>query len=636
MSKGEISVQTQHIFPVIKKWLYSDKDIFLRELVSNASDAVVKLKHLSAIGEATGIDDDFKITVTLDREANTITVSDNGIGMSEAEVDKYINQIALSGALDFIQKYEGEPNEKNADGSRKESAVDGIIGHFGLGFYSAFMIADTVEIITKSYTDAPAVHWSCTDDGEYNLEAGNREGRGSDIILHVAEGECEYLNKSKIEEILSKYCSFIPVPLYLDEIKKAEDKKDDIKEDLKPVRINEEDPLWLKAPNQCTEEEYEEFYKKVFFDYKKPLFHIHINADYPLNFKGILYFPKINHEYESIEGQVKLYYNRVFVADNIKEVIPDYLLMLKGVLDCPELPLNVSRSYLQSNTYVKKLSDHIVKKVCDKINSMFNTDRDALEKIYDDIMPFIEYACMRDQKFYDRVKNSLLYKTVDGDWVTLNEYLTTADIAEEKKDDKEEVKKVFYASDVTRQAVYVNMFKAADKKIIILDKLMDNQFISMLENTEKNVKFMRIDANTDAIKETDGEPKSSEDLEKLFREISGNDKLTVSLVALKDKKIPAIMNISEESRRFNEMMKFYSMYSPDGTGAKSLQEEATLVLNSANGLIERLSKQDGFASDVSASVAKQIYTLALLGQRQLTADELSDFLDNSIGLLEKI
>ncbi len=636
MSKGEISVQTQHIFPVIKKWLYSDKDIFMRELVSNASDAVVKLKHLSAIGEATGIDDDFKITVILDKDANTITVSDNGIGMSESEVDKYINQIALSGALDFIQKYEGKSEEKNADGSRRESAVDGIIGHFGLGFYSAFMIADTVEIITKSYLDAPAVHWVCSDDGEYNLEAGERSGRGSDIILHVAEGEREYLNKSKIEEILSKYCSFIPVPLFLDEVKKTEEKKEDTKEDLQPVRINADEPLWLKAPNQCTDEEYEEFYKKVFFDYKKPLFHIHINADYPLNFKGILYFPKINHEYESIEGQVKLYYNRVFVADNIKEVIPDYLLMLKGVLDCPELPLNVSRSYLQSNTYVKKLSDHIVKKVCDKINSMFNTDRDALEKIYDDIMPFIEYACMRDSKFYDRVKSSLLYKTVDGDWVTLNEYLVTADIDEEKKDGKDEVKKVFYASDVTRQAVYVNMFKAADKKIIILDKLMDNQFISMLENTEKNVKFMRIDANTDAIKDTDGEAKTSEDLEKLFKEISGNDKLTVSLVALKDKKIPAVLNISEESRRFNEMMKFYSMYSPDGTGTNPLQEESTLVLNSSNALIDRLSKQDGFDTDVSKAVAKQIYTLALLGQRQLTADELSDFLDNSIGLLERI
>lgn len=636
MSKGEISVQTQHIFPVIKKWLYSDKDIFMRELVSNASDAVVKLKHLSAIGEATGIDDDFKITVILDKDANTITVSDNGIGMSEDEVDKYINQIALSGALDFIQKYEGKSEEKNADGSRRESAVDGIIGHFGLGFYSAFMIADTVEIITKSYLDSPAVHWVCSDDGEYNLEAGERSGRGSDIILHVAEGEREYLNKSKIEEILSKYCSFIPVPLFLDEVKKTEEKKEDTKEDLQPVRINADEPLWLKAPNQCTDEEYEEFYKKVFFDYKKPLFHIHINADYPLNFKGILYFPKINHEYESIEGQVKLYYNRVFVADNIKEVIPDYLLMLKGVLDCPELPLNVSRSYLQSNTYVKKLSDHIVKKVCDKINSMFNTDRDALEKIYDDIMPFIEYACMRDSKFYDRVKSSLLYKTVDGDWVTLNEYLVTADIDEEKKDGKDEVKKVFYASDVTRQAVYVNMFKAADKKIIILDKLMDNQFISMLENTEKNVKFMRIDANTDAIKDTDGEAKTSEDLEKLFKEISGNDKLTVSLVALKDKKIPAVLNISEESRRFNEMMKFYSMYSPDGTGTNPLQEESTLVLNSSNALIDRLSKQDGFDTDVSKAVAKQIYTLALLGQRQLTADELSDFLDNSIGLLERI
>jgi len=628
--KGGISVQTEHIFPIIKKWLYSDKDIFLRELVSNASDAVVKLKHLSAIGEAKGIDGEFKISVTTDKKAKTLTVSDNGIGMSEDEVKRYINQIALSGALDFIQKYEHEPDTRNADGSKKEAAVDGIIGHFGLGFYSAFMVAETVEIITKSYTDAPAVHWKCSDAGEYEMELCDKETRGTDIILHLISEEEEYLGEGKLHQILDKYCSFIPVPLYLNKIE-AEDKKEEAEEDA-PIRINADDPLWLKSPSQCEDEDYDKFYQKVFRDYKKPLFHIHINADYPLNFKGILYFPKINHEYEGIEGQVKLYYNRVFVADNIKEVIPDYLLMLKGVLDCPELPLNVSRSYLQTNTYVAKLSAHIIKKVCDKLNSLFNTERDKYEKIYDDIKSFLEYACMRDIKFYEKTKGVLLYKTVDGDWMTLNEYLTTSDLTVDEK--KEKV--VYYTSDVTRQAVYVNMFKAADKRVVILDKLMDNQFISMLENTEKDIKFLRVDANADAIKSDEGKNEGSEELKKLFKEISGNEKLEVKFTSLKEEKIPAILNIDEEARRYNEMMKFYSMYSPDGANNTPIQEDATLVLNSANPLIAKLEPLAADADDTIKAMAKQIYTLALLGQRQLTASELSDFLDNSFGLLEKL
>ncbi len=626
--KGGISVQTEHIFPIIKKWLYSDKDIFLRELVSNASDAVVKLRHLSAIGEAKGIDGEFRITVTVDKNAKTLTISDNGIGMSEEEVKRYINQIALSGALDFIQKYENEPDSKTADGSKKEAAVDGIIGHFGLGFYSAFMVAETVEIITKSYTDTPAVHWRCSDAGEYEMEPCEKETRGTDIILHVMNEEAEYLGEGKLHQILDKYCSFIPVPLYLEKI--DTDKKDE--EEDSSIRINADDPLWLKSPSQCEEEDYDKFYQKVFRDYKKPLFHIHINADYPLNFKGILYFPKINHEYEGIEGQVKLYYNRVFVADNIKEVIPDYLLMLKGVLDCPELPLNVSRSYLQTNTYVAKLSAHIIKKVCDKLNSLFNTERDKYEKIYDDIKSFLEYACMRDIKFYEKTKGVLLYKTVDGDWMTLNEYLTTSDITEEEN--KEKI--VYYTNDVTRQAVYINMFKAADKRVVILDKLMDNQFMSMLENTEKDIRFLRVDANTDAIKSEGSISEGSEELKKLFKDISGNEKLEVTFTSLKEEKIPAILNIAEESRRYNEMMKFYSMYSPDGAANLPIQEEATLVLNSANPLIAKLEPMAIEADDTAKAIAKQIYTLALLGQRQLTATELSDFLDNSFGLLEKL
>ncbi len=623
--KGGISVQTEHIFPIIKQWLYSDKDIFLRELVSNASDAVVKLKHLASIGEAKGIDDDFKVTVTLDKTAKTITVSDNGIGMSEEEVKKYINQIALSGALDFIQKYEHEPDSKNADGSRKEAAVDGIIGHFGLGFYSAFMVSDTVEIITKSYTDAPAVHWTCTDGGEYEMSECEKSSRGTDIILHVMDGEEEYLGEGKIHQILDKYCSFIPVPLYLEKVEKEQNEEDS------SLRINADEPLWLKQPSQCTDEDYDNFYQKVFRYYKKPLFHIHINADYPLNFKGILYFPKINHEYEGIEGQVKLYYNRVFVADNIKEVIPDYLLMLKGVLDCPELPLNVSRSYLQTNTYVSKLSAHIIKKVCDKLNSLFNTERDKYEAIYEDVKSFLEYACMRDVKFYEKTKNVLLYKTVDGDWLTLNEYLTSAE-----GDNTAGEKTVYYTNDTTRQAVYINMFKSAGKKVVVLDKLMDNQFMSMLENTEKNVKFLRVDANADAIKNDGATAEGSEELKNLFKEISGNEKLEVTFTSLKEEKIPAILNIEEEARRYNEMMKFYSMYSPDGANNLPVQEDATLVLNSSNPIISKLETMSAQPDDTARAMAKQIYTLALLGQRQLTATELSDFLDNSLGLLEKL
>ncbi len=625
--KGGISVQTEHIFPIIKQWLYSDKDIFLRELVSNASDAVVKLKHLASIGEAKGIDDDYKITVTLDKDAKTITVSDNGIGMSEEEVKKYINQIALSGALDFIQKYEHEPDSKNADGSRKEAAVDGIIGHFGLGFYSVFMVSDTVEIITKSYTDAPAVHWTCTDGGEYEMSECEKATRGTDIILHIMDGEEEYLGEGKIHQILDKYCSFIPVPLYLEKAEKEQNEEDS------SLRINADEPLWLKQPSQCTDEDYDAFYQKVFRDYKKPLFHIHINADYPLNFKGILYFPKINHEYEGIEGQVKLYYNRVFVADNIKEVIPDYLLMLKGVLDCPELPLNVSRSYLQTNTYVSKLSAHIIKKVCDKLNSLFNTERDKYEAIYEDVKSFLEYACMRDVKFYEKTKNVLLYKTVDGDWLTLNEYLTSSE-ALEAGDNAEKV--VYYTNDTTRQAVYINMFKSAGKKVVVLDKLMDNQFMSMLENTEKNVKFLRVDANADAIKNGEDTSEGSEELKNLFKEISGNEKLEVTFTALKEEKIPAILNIEEEARRYNEMMKFYSMYSHDGANNLPVQEDATLVLNSSNPIIAKLERMSAQPDDTAKAMAKQIYTLALLGQRQLTASELSDFLDNSLGLLSKL
>ena len=389
--KGGVSVATENIFPVIKQWLYSEKEIFLREIVSNACDAVTKHKRLVSLSEAEESAEPYKITVTVDKELKTLTVSDNGIGMSMDEVKKYVCNIALSGALDFIEKYEG-----GTEGA-------GIIGHFGLGFYSSFMVADTVDVITRSYRNDPAVKWSCQDAGDYEFSAAEREGRGTDIVMHVNEANAEYLEEGKVREILDKYCAFMPVPIYLEVAGK------EVKEDEKNEPVNDVSPLWLKNPSDCTEEEYKDFYRKVFSDFREPLFHIHINADYPLNFKGILYFPKLNSEFDNLEGQVKLYYNQVFVADNIKEVIPDYMLMLKGVLDCPDMPLNVSRSYLQSNGYVTKITNHIAKKVTDKLNSLMNTEREKYEGLWNDIKIFVEYACMRDRKFYDRAKGSGYY-----------------------------------------------------------------------------------------------------------------------------------------------------------------------------------------------------------------------------------
>jgi molecular chaperone HtpG len=446
IKKGGISVDTEHIFPIIKKWLYSEKDIFLREIVSNASDAVTKLRRLESLGLREASDEKYSITVRLDIDAGTLTVSDNGIGMSEEEVDKYICSIALSGAVDFIQKYENEASE---------SSKNGIIGHFGLGFYSAFMVSDTVEIETKSYTDAPAVHWSCNEGGDYEMSAGSRTQHGTDIIMHISDSEAEYLMQSKIRKILEKYCSFMPVDIYFEDA-------DDEKKDEEPTPINETTPLWQKNASECTDEEYKAFYSKVFNDYRDPLFHIHINADYPLNFKGILYFPKLANEYETIEGQVKLYYNQVFVADNIKEVIPEYLLMLKGVLDCPELPLNVSRSYLQTNTYVSKLSAHIVKKVADKLCSLCNNERESYEAIWKDIAPFIEYASMRDRKFYDRVKGAMLVSLSDGTKMTFEEYLEAAKELHENK--------VYYCTDKALQAQYISMFESEGIKVVVFDR----------------------------------------------------------------------------------------------------------------------------------------------------------------------
>ncbi len=624
--KGGISVEIEHIFPIIKKWLYSEKEIFLREIVSNACDAVTKLKRLSSLGEAKDIEDNFRITVTLDKEARTLTVSDNGIGMTEDEVKRYICQIALSGALEFIQKYEGK---------EEDATKDGIIGHFGLGFYSAFMVSDTVDVITRSYTTEDAVKWTCSEAGEYEITKGvYRAERGTDVVMHIMKDEDEFLDEYRIRGILEKYCSFMPVEIYLNVVKteeekkkEAEEKKDDKVEDKTEKPINDIHPLWQKNPSECTEEEYDAFYHKVFNDYREPLFHIHLNADYPLNFKGILYFPKIAHEYDSLEGQVKLYYNQVFVADNIKEVIPEYLLMLKGVLDCPELPLNVSRSYLQNSGYVAKISAHIVKKVADKINSMFNTDRENYEKLWNDLKTFVEYGSMRDRKFYDRLKDSILYQNTDGKFVTLKEYL---DAAKEKHENT-----VYYTADKTAQAQYIAMFAAEGIEVVVLDKLIDTQFINVIEQENDGVKFVRIDADVASALKAEGKAEDNAKLADLFKKVSGNKELKVKFELLKNAKVPAILNISEESRRMDDMMKMYRMSGSD-MGNMSFPTDATLVVNASSPLITRLSGEVESDEAKAEKIAKQIYTLALLSQRQLTADELQNFLTDSFDMLEQL
>ena len=595
IKKGGISVETEHIFPIIKRWLYSDKEIFLRELVSNASDAITKMKRLVSLSEATDDGKGYKIEVIINEDEKTLTIRDNGIGMSEDEVERYINQIALSGALEFIEKYE------------KESDNSGIIGHFGLGFYSAFMVADKVEIITKSFTDAPAVHWSCNELGEFEMEASDRAERGTDIILHVTEDEKDFLKKETITSILDKYCAFMPTEIYLG----GEEKP-----------INDTNPLWLKNPSECKAEDYNEFYRKVFGDWQEPLFYIHINADYPLNFKGILFFPKPSHEYSNMEGQVKLFYNQVFVADNIKEVIPEYLLTLRGVLDCPELPLNVSRSYLQNSGYVSKISAHIVKKVADKINSLFNTERESYEKMWDDLKPFVEYGCMRDKKFLDKVKNSVIYKKTDGAYVTLNEYT--------EKNTKE-AGKVFYANDKVQQSRYISLFKDEGIDVLLLDSIIDSQFITHLEGENKDIKFVRCDSDVASSLKSDTDETENEVLRDLFREAIGKENTEVAFTALKSEGTPAMITLDEQNRRFSDMMKLYRM------GDMPMQDvPEKLVVNTKNPLVEKISAMlgDVSAREKAKSLARQDYMLALISQRTLTEEELESFVRESVEILK--
>lgn len=621
--RGGISVETQHIFPIIKKWLYSDKDIFLREIVSNASDAAVKLKRLHSLGQFTLPEgEQFKITVEVDKDESTITVTDNGIGMTLDELQKYICSIALSGALDFIEQYEG--GDKSG----------GIIGHFGLGFYSSFMVSDTVEIDTLSYQGGEAVHFTCTENGEYEISASDRKDRGTSVIMHISETEKDYLDSSKLRSILNKYCAFMPVDIYFNDgeehICNHEHEEGRECTECAPHSINDTEPLWCRPASEITEEQYNDFYHKIFNDFDDPLFSIHINADYPLNFKGILYFPRIHNEAQSLEGEVKLYYNQVFVADNIKEVLPDYLLMLRGALDCPELPLNVSRSYLQDNAYVRKIGQHIVKKVCDKLNALLNNDRETYEKIYEDIRVFIEYACLRERKFYDRVKDSLMLRLVGDDnnpgkTVTIDEYLENAK-------DKHEGK-VYYTNDISQQSQNISLLKNEGIDVAIFDLVVDSQYLAALEHYRDDVKFIRVDSGvTDIIKTEFPEDDNtiSEALSNLFKKLANNDKLTVAKEALKNEDIPAILSVSEESRRMEDMMRLYAL---GGNTADAFPLDYTLTLNSSSPLYSKLCTMIENDDDRLDIYASYIYKLALLAQKKPTAEELTSFLADSYKLL---
>jgi molecular chaperone HtpG len=623
---GNISISTENIFPIIKKWLYSEKDIFIRELVSNASDAISKMKKLSAIGEAE-IESDakFQIKVEVNKENKTIKIIDNGIGMTEEEVKKYINQIAFSGAKDFLEKYKDKADEAQ------------IIGHFGLGFYSSFMVSEKVQIDTLSFqSGAQAVKWTSSGGTEFQMDESDLAERGTTITLFMAEDSLEFLDEYKMRGVLEKYFSFLPFEIFLeDTVKKPKDdkKEDDQKEDEEPKEVkplNDIHPLWLKNPKDCTDEEYKEFFRKVFHDYNEPLFWIHLNMDYPFNLKGILYFPKLKHEFETMEGQIKLYYNQVFVADNIKEVIPEFLLLLKGVLDCPDLPLNVSRSFLQNDGYVSKISSHITKKVADKLTSMFENDRETYNKYWDDINPFVKYGCIREEKFYEKVKDSIIYKTITGEYTTLKDYL-------ERNKEKHE-NKVFYVSDEKQQSQYIKLFKDQEMEAVILASMIDNHFMQMLETKGNEAKFCRIDSDiSEGMKDTEQkEDKDTvENLEKLFKDMLSDDKLKVQVEALKAVSIPGMILLSEQSRRMQEMSKMFG----GGMDMRSMfPDEQTLVLNRNNNLIQMLLKlkDNDDRKEDTKMICEQVYDLALMSHKQLDAEAMTKFIERSNLILSKL
>lgn len=616
--QGNISIHAQNIMPIIKRWLYSDKDIFIREMVSNGCDAITKQKMLSP-----GAEEDWRVTVTLDPEKGELTFSDNGIGMTAEEVEKYINQVAFSGAEEFLKNYEGD--EKG-----------GIIGHFGLGFYSAFMVADRVTIETLSGKEgATPVQWTSEDGMAFAMEDGSRTQRGTDVILHISEEEKDFLEEYRVREVLKRYCGFMATPVYFDVVRKEEPAKEgqegeaapENKEPRGPELINDTPALWLKAPKDCTDEEYKKFYRDVFHTFEDPLFYVHLNVDYPFNLKGILYFPKLTNDFGTREGEIKLFSGQVFVADNIKEVIPEFLMLLKGVIDCPDLPLNVSRSFLQNDGYVKKLSAYITRKVADKLTGLFNAERDNYQKYWDDIHPFVKYGCMRDAKFFDQVKDTLLYKTTKGEYLTLNEYLS-------KNEGKLGGKKVIYTNDPTRQSASVAMYDAEGIDVVVMDALIDLNFLSFMEYSAgvEGLTFARVDADSQTFQKemTEDEKKQSEEDEKKLADVlhkaTGKEDLTVKLASLKDESLPAMLTQEEQGRRFSEMSRIY------GQDFK-LPETHTLVLNAANPVVRNLISGET-DDETRGLIAAQLYDLARMSTRPLEKEEVTAFLSRSNKLLE--
>ena len=605
--EGQIRVDSENLFPIIKKWLYSDKDIFLREIVANGCDAIKKYQSLCMIGEAENDNIEPRIDIVLDKDKKTLTVSDNGLGMTEEEVEKYITQVAFSGAQEFIEKY-----------SDKTDAEAGIIGHFGLGFYSAYMIADTVEIDTLSYQkDAAPVHWSSDGTRTYEITDGERTEKGTSVIMHFSEDGMEFCDEFKLRSIIKKYCHFMPYEIYFTCVQN--EKTDDNKTEDKPVNITR--PLWLKAPKDCTTEEYEDFYREVFPDINLPLFWIHLNVDYPFNLKGILYFPKQTDKLQVMPGEIKLFSNQVYIADNIKEVVPEFLMLLKGVIDCPDLPLNVSRSFLQNDGEVAKISKHITKKVADKLVSVFKNERKEYESYWDDISPFIKFGCIKDEKFYDKMKDIILYKTVNDEFKTFSELPKTED------------NKVYYVSDMNAQAQYVKIFKDNGIDAVILEHNIDTHFVTYLEYKESDIKFVRIDSEVDeALKSDEDSTETETDSEKLveiFKNALGTDKLEIKTQSLKTEGTPAIITINEYQRRINDMNKLYG----DMFGANNDKAQETLIINTANSIIKKL---DNFDEEKQGLICRHIYDLAVLSQRKLSAAELEGFITRSVNVMELI
>lgn len=667
---GSLSINSENIFPIIKKWLYSDHDIFFRELISNGSDAITKLKKLSLMGEVNLPEDNkFKIDVIVNPEEKTLKFIDNGIGMTADEVKEYINQIAFSGATDFLNKYKDKTNEEQ------------IIGHFGLGFYSAFMVSHKVTIDTLSWQDgAVSVHWESEGGTEFSMEAGDRQIRGTEITLYLNEDSYEFSNEYRAKEVIEKYCSFMPVEIYfknanapleteeeveeeetvegtedvidatVDEDGNAVDETEVKKEAKGPKPINNTTPLWTKHPNEVTDEEYKEFYRNVFHDYKEPLFWIHLNMDYPFNLKGILYFPKLNTEYDTLEGTIKLFSNQVFIADNIKEVIPEFLMLLKGTIDCPDLPLNVSRSALQNDGFVKKISDYITKKVADKLSGMYKVERESYEKFWDDISPFIKFGCLKDEKFKEKMKDFIVFKNLEGKYVTLPEYVKAnkgeeadkveaaqteeaAKTTEDKADTAEEAKDVvYYVTNEQQQSQYINMFKEEGIDALILTHNIDQPFITQLEQTEKSYRFQRIDADiTDKFKESNDEEALKEENEKLtelFRKVLNKEKLEVKVMKLKNDKVSSMITLSEESRRMQDMMKTYNMY---GMDPGMFDTSETLVLNANNKLVRYVFEHE--TGEFTDMLCEQLYDLAMLSHKPLTPEAMTKFIARSNDIL---